>query len=1127
MYYCASEVCNMINGYVLTNDGNSDIYYTITESGAAAVETDSEATCTKENIGEVITTDGSTFKICLDDDEALTVAKGRYILGDGVGKGPFASNTKKMIEVDDGGAHIYVVNDLKAENGKNYIVKLATDNYKVYKYDEGNDQFEWDTSLYGVKTYLEETGSTVLSEYVVTDTQSIEADADVADWRLFNCKEGSCKATYGYIKSPNEVEKFIRIPDPDTSATDNVITTFSTDCGSADTYKLKADGTLCIDGDASAPKTGEMIEGNAFLVTTIDDNASIFNKAASNIIVQVSGNYIYYNNYYQEEGPNLFSDLVKIPTRRIVGEDSELLAKLALYDCGEDSCTASGGYAINSNGYYAITNDPGTTATVAYEIEEAKDCTDKVGEILTIGTSNYLCLDAAIQAELINGLYFLKTDTTANKPLKGYNTKIIRISDNFISVDHTLEASEDTKYIIKNGDSYTLYTYDSDGQTFAEGSGVTSVALYQPIAGTNVYQLIADEDAEKVTTNSEITDWMIFDCKTGDCHQTYGYYTVGSDDTLKYFSIPYSGANTILRVADITPKECKKAGDIGNLVKDGEDIKLCVVNNSDTPVLSAFEAKDYILSIENANIFIGASASKSMIIHGTATSFTRNINAPYAVNNIDPATKEVVAADYMDESAQAKVAILKCSVDGCEKVDGYTESSGSYYQISKTTGSSASLVPETTTCSETNVGKIIDISGTKTLCLSNSNGIDVTKKGIYVMGTVANGTPLVSGKMIEIADSYIVVDDGLEGTTDAVYLIKIGTDYLAYKYTATTKTFSKVTTVSGMKLYQALEAGSNVYQEVSTTEGLTLLDLTTLELFQCDSGKCVPLTGNISVKGKIYENSTDPTKWTVVTEEGTCSVGNVGKLKLKENTSAIQICMGTGETPSYALALLTAGTWYFIANKPYLMNSDLTILVNPAAVPGAYLVNNDNEVVTSSATKLVVCTDGTTCASKTFAEAGIGYYKDSADATKSIQCTGTACAIDTTSYAACASGKVGLLDNDGKLCVDTTPAHAAAFAEDSTPVYYVVSYEAASASTNIFKAQASKEGDYALIKATEISITLSTDAKTGTCYKNNEVSSGNEGTADACTSASGTFLACTSGVCTAPAPAPAAGSGGG
>ncbi|ORY32196.1 hypothetical protein LY90DRAFT_705233 [Neocallimastix californiae] len=863
-----------------------------------------------------------------------------------------------------------------------------------------------------------------------------------------------------------------------------------------------------------------MIEGNAFLVTTIDDDASIFNKAASNIIVQVSGNYIYYNNYYQEEGPNLFSDLVKIPTRRIVGEDSELLAKLALYDCGEDSCTASGGYAINSNGYYAITNDPGTTATVAYEIEEAKDCTDKVGEILTIGTSNYLCLDAAIQAELINGLYFLKTDTAENKPLKGYNTKIIRISDNFISVDHTLEASEDTKYIIKNGDSYTLYTYIASEPIFAEGSGVTSVALYQPIAGTNVYQLIADTDAVKVTTNSEITDWMIFDCKTGDCHQTYGYYTVGSDDTLKYFSIPYSGANTILRVADITPKECKKAGDIGNLVKDGDDIKLCVVNNSDTPVLSAFEAKDYILSIENANIFIGASASKSMVIHGTATSFTRNINAPYAINNIDPATKEVVAADYTDESAQAKVAILKCSVDGCEKVDGYTESSGSYYQVSKTTGSSEALDPQETTCTE-NAGKIIKISDAVTLCLSADQGTTLTN-GRYVMGTVANGTPLVSGKMIEIADSYIVVDDGLEGTTDAVYLINIGTDYLAYKYTATTKTFSKVTTVSGMKLYQALEAGSNVYQEVSTTDELTLLDLTTLKLFQCDSGKCVPLTGNISVKGKIYENSTDPTKWTVVTEEGTCSVGNVGKLKLKENTSAIQICMGTGETPSYALALLTAGTWYFIANKPYLMNSDLTILVNPAAVPGAYLVNNDNEVVTSSATKLVVCTDGTTCAPKIFAEAGIGYYKDSADATKFIQCTGTACAIDTTSYAACASGKVGLLDNDGKLCVDTTPAHAAAFAEDSTAVYYVVSNDASS-SSNIFQDKASDGDHYASIIATQISITLNTEEKAGTCYKNNKAST--EADATACSSASGTFLACTSGVCTAPAPA--AGSGGG
>ena len=186
--------------------------------------------------------------------------------------------------------------------------------------------------------------------------------------------------------------------------------------------------------------------------------------------------------------------------------------------------------------------------------------------------------------------------------------------------------------------------------------------------------------------------------------------------------------------------------------------------------------------------------------------------------------------------------------------------------------------------------------------------------------------------------------------------------------------------------------------------------------------------------------------------------------------------------------------------------------MNYTLVSGYHLANGQ-EITTTDPNSLVNCTSDTSCTTKPEAQAAIGYYKYNADPTQYIQCTGSACAIDETSYAACTSGKVGLLDDNGKLCVDTTPAHAAEFAADSTPVYYIVSYDATS-SSNIFYDKTADGTKYASVVATELSITLN-QSKAAACYKNNKESS--EATSDACTEASGTYLECTSGECTAPA----------
>lgn len=329
-----------------------------------------------------------------------------------------------------------------AENNKDYIVQLDDNENinRVYTYQESTSNFVWNEEYAGPRVFVQSGDTNVYSEFSVIDTSSYTIDANVASWKLYNCWEGECKQTYGYMKSPNESSKFIKLGDGGNAV---VTTGFSEACGAADTYKIKSDGTFCVLGHATSTSviTGAMTEGNAFLVeTTTNANGKVFkNTADINIIVEVQGNFIFYNNMIKFRGANLFEDQIRISSKDI---DDSKLDKLKFYDCKYENigsidittCETSNGYARKGDKLYNFID--GETSSV-YTAPESTTCTGHIGEIISDAKTNYLCLNnGELRVDVSKeGFYPLGSASIGSGTFIGKASKMVKISEGLIAVN--------------------------------------------------------------------------------------------------------------------------------------------------------------------------------------------------------------------------------------------------------------------------------------------------------------------------------------------------------------------------------------------------------------------------------------------------------------------------------------------------------------------------------------------------------------------------------------------------------------------------------------------------------------------------------------------------------------------
>jgi len=335
-------------------------------------------------------------------------------------------------------------------------VNTGVDNYVVYKYDASTTSFTLDKELSGAKNYIiHEENANIYDEYPLAETTLITTDSQMDNWTLYNCRDGKCKETYGYLRSLNQQAKFFVYH---SDGSKSVKSSSFVDCKTPTTHDndITSKGELCIKAHADNPLLSSMTNGNIFAIST--SSANIFTQTTGDhIIVRATDNSITYDNLYDEVGANLFKDQIKIETSGIDDSSSTKLQTLLLFNCENTGiCTKINGYARKANKFYKFA--AGVTSEV-YTIPESVDCSANKGEVVTDGARNFFCInDGQKKVEITDATnyYALGSTSIGAGTFSGMASKMVKISKDFIVVDQLTYPS---MYFIPNKKYFLVNTF--------------------------------------------------------------------------------------------------------------------------------------------------------------------------------------------------------------------------------------------------------------------------------------------------------------------------------------------------------------------------------------------------------------------------------------------------------------------------------------------------------------------------------------------------------------------------------------------------------------------------------------------------------------------------------------------
>lgn len=241
------------------------------------------------------------------------------------------------------------------------------------------------------------------------------------------------------MKSHNENKYFIFNVD---GTTKTMQTSSFTECKASGLLSITSTGALCLKhGDADNVGTlGEMANGNAFVISGSGGNLFTATHANSNVIVATDYS-ITLDNLYEDVGANLFRNQIKIKTSDI---DDTKLSELGLYNCAETGiCSLINGYAMNGSKLYKFAS--GLTSAVYSNTDyNSMTCDSHVGEVITDGAKNYLCLnDGELKVDITQtGNYMLGGTAIGGGTFSGGAKKMVKITDQFIALDEVTYPSK-------------------------------------------------------------------------------------------------------------------------------------------------------------------------------------------------------------------------------------------------------------------------------------------------------------------------------------------------------------------------------------------------------------------------------------------------------------------------------------------------------------------------------------------------------------------------------------------------------------------------------------------------------------------------------------------------------------
>lgn len=333
------------------------------------------------------------------------------------------------------------------------------DSFTAYK--QQTKTFLVDTDIDDIHTYeqLKDKSGNYVNVYEKVDlsnTSSITEDEDLAYWSIFDCTDGECQKTYGYLESSDASPQYFSIAYNGTNAIVPSATLTANGCAAATDVGVLLDDSstikLCVN---HSPVTKIELSQTTYLMSNANPNVFAASSEGSQIILRVETGSI---TLKLSDPFNLYkvtTNKLEVPVKADF-TDTDVKAKtIGLFKCNSDhTCENVSGYAyeITDSKYYSIVSTLGATA---YDLGDPIDvsgnnhCSGKVGLLVKKqGTQDvYLCLDSneSIQVPTVTGNFVIGNVNTNSKLASG---KMIQITSSLIVVDKSFEGIK--KFIYNN-----------------------------------------------------------------------------------------------------------------------------------------------------------------------------------------------------------------------------------------------------------------------------------------------------------------------------------------------------------------------------------------------------------------------------------------------------------------------------------------------------------------------------------------------------------------------------------------------------------------------------------------------------------------------------------------------------
>jgi len=180
--------------------------------------------------------------------------------------------------------------------------------------------------------------------------------SNIGNLALFRCDiiNKICKQTYGYLASNDSIKSYYSF---DATSKENKLVQFNgtTECSEdTDVGTLQSNGELCLKSDSSTTQNQiKYVMNDINIYTVPTDNPSVFSNSNSgkSVIIRSNGWAFYLDNYYSENGINLFVSYRKSETSYV----SANISNTFLCNCQKNGiCTAVEGYVKYDDTYYKI-----------------------------------------------------------------------------------------------------------------------------------------------------------------------------------------------------------------------------------------------------------------------------------------------------------------------------------------------------------------------------------------------------------------------------------------------------------------------------------------------------------------------------------------------------------------------------------------------------------------------------------------------------------------------------------------------------------------------------------------------------------------------------------------------------